>query len=412
MRYKLLVITILACFVSVVSSQNSKKRGELERMKKVAQEMISETNKMLTETTKSALTSLNNLNILNEEIRTRRSLIAALNEEVSLIEKEQKEIAREVMTLESDLNKKKEKYGQAMRSIYSKRSGIDEIMFVFSAETLTQSYRRARYLKEYSDWRKAEAHEISMRQKNLNEKKNILEPKKKEQQSVLIQRKNEAEQLREKEKNQKTIVAGLEKKKKTLQAELNKRQKEAKDLDRQIQKIIEAEAKKVAQQNKKVQAAGASATKEQLKENNEIIRLSGTFEKNKGKLPVPVNGSYVIVSRFGRQQHPQLKQVVLNNSGVEYKTKPGAEARSVFDGVVSHVLIMKGDNCAVMIKHGNYMTVYSNIKDVYVKNGDNVTAGQTIGRIFSDDSNGGETLMQFQLWKETTKLNPELWIAK
>ena len=109
MRYKLLVITILACFVSVVSSQNSKKRGELERMKKVAQEMISETNKMLTETTKSALTSLNNLNILNEEIRTRRSLIAALNEEVSLIEKEQKEIAREVMTLESDLNKKKEK---------------------------------------------------------------------------------------------------------------------------------------------------------------------------------------------------------------------------------------------------------------------------------------------------------------
>ena len=135
-----------------------------------------------------------------------------------------------------------------MRSIYSKRSGIDEIMFVFSAETLTQSYRRARYLKEYSDWRKAEAHEISMRQKNLNEKKDILELKKKEQQSVLIQRKSEAEQLREKEKNQKTIVAGLEKKKKTLQAELNKRQKEAKDLDRQIQKIIRSEERRVGKE--------------------------------------------------------------------------------------------------------------------------------------------------------------------
>ncbi len=400
---------IAGCFLmlAVAVAQSSKKMSELERLKRNTREMIEETNRMLSDTKKSTMSSLNQLNVLGQEIKTRRKLIGTLNQEISEIEKEQNLTNNEIRILQKDLEVKKDKYGKAIRSMYNKRNGVDELTFILSAESVPQSYRRLRYLHEYSRWRKDQARQISDKQTELDGKLALLESRKHDKRSLLTERHEETNALRRKEADQQVIVKDLQKKQKTLQEELKKQQKQANDLDRQIQKIIEEEARKAAaKKDTKAAVKGGYAM------DKTETALSGSFEKNKGKLPSPVNGSYMIVGRFGQQQHAQLKYVTTNNSGIDLQAKPGAEARAVFDGVVSMVFMPPGYNTSVIIRHGNYLTVYSNLSEVYVKSGDQVKTRQSIGKIYTDTEEGNLTKMQFQIWKETTKLNPEHWLAK
>ena len=399
------IIALLLCLsIFNINAQETKKKSELERLKRAAQEKIAETSRMLNETSKNALSSLNALNMINEEIAVRRTLIQTLNGEINILDSEHKKLTKDISELEKDLELKKTKYGEAMKSIYSKRSGIDEVVFVLSAQNFTQTWRRMRYLKEYSDWRKRQANEIMIKQTLLAEKKSSLEKKRVEKEKVIEERKNEASNLKSKEKKQQTLVANLQKKRKELEKELKKQQQTAQNLDKQIQKLIEEEARKSAAR-KNTQSAtsgGYAMTKEET-------QLSGGFEKNKGRLPFPITGSGVIIGKFGTQQHPQLKHVVTNNSGIEIKAQKDAEARCVYDGEVVKVILLPGANSAIIVRHGNYMTVYSNLVTVYVKAGDKVKTRQAIGKIFNDDN--GDTKMQFQIWKESTKLNPASWIV-
>lgn len=144
----------------------------------------------------------------------------------------------------------------------------------------------------------------------------------------------------------------------------------------------------------------------------EELKLSGNFESNKGRLPAPITGSYRVVSEFGEQQHEALRYVRVNNSGVDLQGDAGAQAKSVFDGVVTRVFTLEGFNNSVIVRHGNYLTVYSNLTDVYVTTGTKVSTGQAIGKIFSDPELGGATQLHFQVWRETTKLNPLSWIRR
>lgn len=402
---KTVFITLSLFILLMVTAQTSKKRNELERLKRATQEMIEETNKMLSDTKKSALQYLTQLNVLGEQIKMRRSLINTLNNEVTLIDQEQRRITREIAQLQESLEEKKEKYAIAMQGLYSKRSGVDDMLFILSAQSVGQSYRRMRYLQEYSQWRKEQAVAIAEQQRELALKKADLEKKKRERSNLLSERRSETQELQQKENTQKTMVSELKKKEKSLQAELRKQQQEAREFDRQIQKLIEEEARKAAQKKET-----KAATKGGYAMDKAETALSGSFEKNKGKLPYPINGSYIIVGRFGRQQHSRYVETI--NNGIDLQTKPGAEARAVFDGVVSRVFIVPGYNSSVIIRHGNYLTVYSNLREVYVKAGDTVKTRQSIGKIFTDSENGNLTKMQFQLWKETTKLNPEPWLAK
>lgn len=401
------IVFIAVCFLLLLtlSAQTSKKRNELERLKKATQEMIEETNRMLSVTKKSALQSLNQLGIIGEEIKMRRSLISTLNEEVRLIDREQAQTSREIKQLQEQLEEKKQKYAIAMQGLYQKRSGVDDMLFILSAQNVGQSYRRMRYLQEYSQWRKEQAAAIVEQQTELTRKQAELEKKKQARNILLRERRSETEALRQKEDTQKSLVNELQKKQKSLQSELRKQQQQAQNLDRQIQKLIEEEARKAARQKD-----SKAVTKGGYAMNKQEAALSGSFEKNKGRLPYPVNGSYVIVGRFGKQQHSRYVETI--NNGIDLQTKPGAEARAVFDGVVSRVFIVPGYNSSVIIRHGNYLTVYSNLREVYVKAGDEVKTRQSIGKIFTDTENDNLTKMQFQLWKETTKLNPEPWLSR
>ena len=200
----------------------------------------------------------------------------------------------------------------------------------------------------------------------------------------------------------------MKKEEKAIRAELQQRKKQADALNRQIEKLIAEDTKEsVKKANVKADTKGGYAMTKVEKE------LSDDFAKNKGRLPFPLSGSYLIVGHFGPQQHPQLKYVKIDNKGIDIQTKPGTDARAVFTGTVTKVVVIPGYSThSVIVRHGNYLTVYSNLSSVYVKTGDAVSTRQALGKIASDASDGNRTVLNFQIWKETTKQDPELWLDK
>ena len=257
-------------------------------------------------------------------------------------------------------------------------------------------------------------------------------------------REDESRKLQTEESSQKEEVQQLNRKQKQLQADLKKKKQQADALNRQIEKQIaeeiaraEAEAKAAreraarAERNRLAREKAAASGKKvpETKPETEPVReervadtkggyamtkaekrLSDDFASNKGRLPYPVSGRHTIVAAFGEQQHQELKYVRTNNSGIDIQTAPGTDARAVFNGEVTRVFVVPGYNNSVIVRHGNYLTVYSNLSQVYVKAGDKVSTRQAIGKIFTDTEDGNATILHFQLWKEKTKLNPAPWL--
>lgn len=328
--------------------------------------------------------------------------------------------------------------------MYKRRSSQDKLLFILSADNFAQSLRRMRYLREYADWQKKQASEIIDKQKEIADKQKELEKTRSEKNALLGAREDESRKLQTEESSQKEEVQQLNKKQKQLQADLKKKKKQADALNRQIEKQIaeeiaraEAEAKAAreraarAERNRLAREKAAASGKkvpdtaretEQVREERVADtkggyamtkaekRLSDDFAGNKGRLPYPVSGRHTIVAAFGEQQHQELKYVRTNNSGIDIQTAPGADARAVFNGEVTRVFVVPGYNNSVIIRHGNYLTVYSNLSQVYVKAGDKVSTRQAIGKIFTDTEYGNATILHFQLWKEKTKLNPAPWL--
>ncbi|WP_302545928.1 murein hydrolase activator EnvC family protein [Coprobacter fastidiosus] len=429
---RILIICLMAVVAVTSVAQSSKKVKDLQKQRKEALQSIAKTDKELKTTKKSALQSLHQLNKLTAEITKHKEVIAALNAEISNINKQERKINETISRLEKDLNAKKEAYAKAIRGIAGRNSGYETLMFVFSSNSLNQSYRRIRYLREYSAWRKKEAIKISEQQAELEKKKAELAKTRSEKNAMLGKRTDAANKLKQKEKSQKEVVADLKKKEKELQKELNAQRKQAAALNRRIEQLIAEEARKAAEEARRAAEAAKKATNADKKSGKNAsagevrksqtkggyamtkdeLELSNSFSQNKGRLPMPLSGKYMIVGHFGQQQHQELKYVQVNSSGIDIQTTPGTTARSVFNGVVTRVFVMPGYNSSVIIRHGNYLTIYSNLSEVFVKAGDKVTTRQSIGRIYSDPEENNRTVLHFQLWKETTKLNPEPWLNK
>lgn len=417
------LIFLFIILAAGLAAQTTPQIKQLEVQRKTALKEIEITSKLLEEATKSAKNSLNRLNLLTQQILSRKKLINTLNEEVAAINKQIASMNKEIEGLEKELNLKKDKYAQSVRGIYKRRSKEDKLLFILSADNFTQSMRRVRYLREYSDWQKLQAKDIGVKQEEVNKKREIAKSALAEKQMLLSQREEEHSKLQSEETNQKKESQELTKKRKGLQAELNKKKKQADNLNRQIEKLIaeeiaraEAEARaareKAKAEGKEPAVVRQAESKGGYAMTKEEQKLSADFGNNRGKLPAPINRSYTIVSRFGRQQHPELKQVVVFNNGIDIQSTPGADAQAIFNGVVTRVFVVPGFNNAVIVRHGNYLTVYSNLSQVYVKNGDKVSTKQTLGKIYTDTEDGNATILNLQLWKETTKLDPYPWLAK
>lgn len=435
-------LCLLCLLISILLSGTAQNVDDLRKNKAQAETQLRETNRELQKNLKNARSMLNELELINAEIRDRNNLIAQLNKEVAAMNRKQREMNDSIYLLQKELNAKKASYAKAICNMSRRRSDYDQLMFIFSARSLNQSYRRMRYLKEYSAWRKRQAADITLQQNELKAKQEELKKIVAERQKLIGERTQEANKLKSQQGEKKKFVTSLKKQEKSLRSEAKKQQSQINALNRKIDAIIEEEARKAAERARaeaeaeaKAKAATEAATKPseasdkpaqaeqptkpqpqkssaetQYKMTRADRELSGSFEKNKGKLPFPINGRYRIVGHFGLQKHPEFKYLDKNNLGIDIETTPGTKARAVFNGVVAHVFSFGGASKAVMLRHGNYYTVYTGLIEVYVKTGEKVSTGQDIGLIYSDPQDNNRTRLSFQIRKEMQKLNPELWL--
>jgi len=437
MKYRLVFILLL--FAISIFGQNSTRVRELERQRKAAIAEIEMTNQLLQQTKQSTQNSLNRLNLLSRQIVSRNQIVNLLSQEIGELNNQINVSRQEIEVLQKELKEKQANYGKSIRSIYRRKTSQDKLLFIFSADNFAQSFRRMRYLYEYAEWQKRQTNEIIEEQKLIETKQQVLGQRRTEKNQLLSVREDETRKLETQKANQKVEVKQLSKKQKELVAQLRKNQRRAEDLNRQIENQIaaeiakaEAEAKAARERAEKLEndrAALAKSTGKAAPEKTVPVRqerlaetkggyamtreekqLSDNFAENRGRLPYPVTGRHTIVGFFGEQQHQDLKYVKTNNSGIDIQTDPGANARAVFNGVVTRVFVVPGYNNSVIIRHGNFLTVYSNLSQVYVKAGDRVTTRQNIGRIYSDPEDGDATILNFQLWKERTKQNPQPWL--
>ncbi|MDR1763321.1 MAG: peptidoglycan DD-metalloendopeptidase family protein [Dysgonamonadaceae bacterium] len=408
----LLLIFALSASVSIFG-QNSPKVSDLQKERQAALKDIEETNRLLKENKATFSTELNRLNLLKRKVSSRKQIISSLNTEIDSMSLNIKQKENQLAALESSLKKKKTAYAASINKYWQRRNNQDILLFLLSAQNFTQSYHRLRYLKEYSNWQKQQGEEIIATQELINREKALIEEQLGMKQTLLGERKTEEVKLSREEVSQQATVKTLETNNKKLQQELAKKKRQAEALNRQIEKII---AEETAKSEKKAQTTSGETRTATVKGGYAMTQtertLSDNMANNKGKLPYPVRGNFMVVSNFGINQHKELSRVSINNSGIDIETTEGNEARTVFNGVVSRVFTLPGYNYSIIVRHGNYLTLYANIAQVFVKQGETVVTGQALGKIYTDPENGSSTLLHFELWKERTKLNPAEWLKR
>lgn len=435
--FSLLAVLFFLC-IGNVPAQNVE---ELRHDKELAESELRKTNRELQKTLKSANSMIKEMELLNAEIKDQDKFIKKLNNEVSRLNRQQRAMQDSIALLKQELKNKQNSYGKAIRNMGRRGNRYDQFLFIFSAESFQQSLRRMRYLKEFSQWRKRQSQEIVVKQDELAQQQVRLDSLIAERKSVIEFRTQEANQLKGKKREKNEFVTQLRKNEKSLRKEADKQRARINKLNKQIDDIIAEEARKAAERARaeaeaeakrlaaeKAASQGEAAPKVEEKKESEKKKsdskstksqyqmtradreLSGSFEKNKGKLPFPIQGQYRIVGHFGLQKHPEFKYLDKNNLGIDIETTPGTKARAIFDGEVARVFSFGGAEKAVMIRHGNYYTVYTGLIEVYVKAGDKVKIRQDLGVIYSDPKDNNRTRLSFQIRKEMEKLNPELWL--
>lgn len=417
------------CLLLPLMAQSNKLIKELESKRGALQKQIAESESLLQTTTKNVGSQLKGLAALTGQIEERKRYILAINSDMDAIDRELVSLERQLNQLQKELKDKKTKYAASVNYLYRNHTIQDKLLFIFSAQTLEQTYRRLRYVREYASYQRMQGEEIQKKQKQINDKRAELTEARKAKENLLKERENEKTTLERQEKEQKALVDSLRKKQRSLQSEINKKRKEANLLNARIDRLIaeeiekarkraEEEARREAAARKKAEkteSPSAAKPKAKLLEaytmNKADRELSGSFASNRGKLPVPVTGPYIITSHYGEYTVPGLRGVKLDNKGIDIQAKPGAQARAVFNGKVAAVFQLNG-LFNILVRHGAYISVYCNLSTASVKADDMVKTGQTLGTIFSDGADGGRTVLHFQLRREKEKLNPEPWLNR
>lgn len=391
---------VLLLFIITISA-NCQTVESLEKKIASIQKDIKLAEKLLKETSKNKETTINQVTLLQTQINQRESLIKTYQSQVNALNKAIQKNKNGIASAKKDLALFQKEYANLLEIAYRNKGKTNNLMFVFSSEDFNQAMRRMRYIQELNDLVKEKIEEIKNTQEKINNQLNKNESNKKEIEKVLAKEKEErASLVNDRDKLNKDL-ASLKKKETQIQKEIKTKEDETKKLKKQIEKIIAEEIRK------------AKEREEQAKKNNTKsvdYNLSNNFAQNKGKLPYPVEQG-IITGKYGLNPHPTQPKVTVNNNGVDISTTRGAKARTVFEGEVCFVT-SQGSNNAILIRHGLYFTLYSNIEKVFVKVGDKVTTGQEIGRIHTNVSDG-KTILHFEIWQENkTTVNPSLWIKK
>ncbi|MBQ3717661.1 MAG: peptidoglycan DD-metalloendopeptidase family protein [Paludibacteraceae bacterium] len=385
----LVVLSVLSLHFSVYAADSVK---DLQKQQKKLQQEIETTNKMLKQTKKDEKATLNKLQLIGENIKTQKKLINTLDNEITALNREMKTLSNTRDSLQVVLDGHKADYAQMVRQSHYARMQQSPLLFLMSSDSFQQLARRARYLQEFARFRQQQVARIEYAQAEIDTQNELLQENKNDKQNALSTRKREQENLKRDERKQQNMLTQLKSKEKDLSKQLQQKQKKVAELNKKIDDIIRKQA-----------ASKTSLTKEQQ-------LVAGGFEANKGRLPWPVEKG-LISGHFGKQQHPVYQHVTMDNKGIYLQTVAGSKARAVYKGEVTSCFMI-ANTYAVIVQHGNYRTVYSNLSKLNVKQGDKVETKQAIGTIFTDPEQDQKTELYFQIYKDRDILNPELWIAR
>ena len=367
---------------------------DLQKKQKKLQEEIEQTNRMLKQTKRDESATLNKLQLLGQNIKNQKKLINTLDREITALDVEMRQLGVTRDSLQVVLSGYKADYAEMIRQTHYARMQQSPLLFLLSSKSFQQLARRARYLQEFAHYRQDQVRRIEDTQAEIDNQNSLLAANKSNKQNALSSRKKEQENLKRDERKQKNMLNQLKSKEKDLSKQLKQQQKKVNELNKKIDDIIRKQTEK---------ASKTSLTKEQK-------LIAGGFEENKGRLPWPVEKG-MISGHYGKQQHPVYSQVTIDNKGIYLQTTAGAKARAVYKGEVTSCF-MVGGTYAVIIQHGNYRTVYSNLSKLNVKQGDKVDTKEAIGTIYTDAEQDQKTELYFQIYKDKNILNPELWIAR
>jgi septal ring factor EnvC (AmiA/AmiB activator) len=387
-KYPLLIIVILLAISSGALGQKNKQQLQKEKQQNL--EKIKEVEKIIAETAAKKKNSLGELTALNQRIRQQESLIGSIKGEIRILNKDIDENNGIIEVLEEDLDDLKKEYTAMLFAAQKASNSVTRLTFLFSSSSFDQMLMRLRYMEQYGESRRLQAEQIIKVQEELSGQVKVIKVRREEKNKLLTEEEEENTSLTDLKKKQNTLVKSLQKEEKKLKRDLEDTKKAIAALDKEIDKLIKEEMAREARRSRPSDVA-----------------LSSSFEDNKKKFPWPVETGFVS-QRFGRQNHPALKGIVVQNDGINIQTKNGEHVKAIFEGEVTAVMFTPGMGSTVLINHGSYYTTYTGLKDIVVKRGQKVKTNQELGEIISNSE--GISELRFRIYKEKTPLDPQLWL--
>lgn len=428
MKHLRTYLFVLGGLLAFSSTAQVDKQKELEEKRQAILEEIKQINSLLFKTKKEEKSVLSQVEDLNQRIAATENLIRVTNQQANLLTRNINDNIDKITVLREELKVMKADYAEMIRKSYKSKNQQSRIMFLLSSQNFLQAYKRVQYMKQYAAFRKKQGEGIKTKTEELQKLNAALIDQKKTKQKLIAENEKTKAQLSEERKNQQALVATLKKDESKFASQIRDKQKQADKIDRQIDALIKAaieEANRIAREKAlaEAKAKGTTTTTSDTKNirtmpakteefalTAEEKNLAASFTNNKGKLPWPVEKGMVIKS-FGKHQHPQFPNVTTNSSGVEIATEDNAAVRSIFEGQVLSIQMIKGANKVVIIQHGDYLSAYSNLATVTVKKGDRIATKQIIGTVAKSPTEG-RTVLKFYIYKNNTKINPSDWIYR
>lgn len=413
---KFLLSLIFICTTSLMWSQESQQE-KLEARKAQIQKEIRENEKLLQSVKKKEKSAINVIVIQSNKIKLKEKLINTTEKQTKLLGNDMYVNQVKINKLKKELEILKADYAEMIVKSYKSRSEESRAMFLLSSENFLQAYKRAQYMKQYTNYRKMQGEEISSKSNQLLDYNGRLNVQKTAKQKLIVEKEKERSSLEKEKQEQERLVSTIKKDKNKIQSEIRKKQQESRSIDKQINRIVReaiaAANRKAALERAKanpsapVSKVAVSSSKIELTPESKLI--ADNFRANRGRLPYPVEKGFISLG-YGDQPHPVFSTLTIHNSGVEITTEQGSNARAVFGGEVTSVIVLSPLNKAVMIQHGDFFTVYQNLSSVSVSKGDKVSIKQSLGRVRTNNETG-KTIIKFLILQNTTYNNPQSWLS-
>jgi septal ring factor EnvC (AmiA/AmiB activator) len=383
------------------TQESSKQQKQLEAQRLQLKNEIKQINNLLFSNTKTRKNALSEVEDLQVKLNVRSELIKVTNQQANLLTRRIGLNERTISDQRKELEELKAEYAKMIQKSYASKSLQNRLMFLFSSENFLQAYKRIQYLKQYARYRRKQGIAIAEKTTLLQELNKTLNQEKATKLSLIEENRAVQKELEKERSQQQNLIKTLKRKERSLAAQIAEKEKQRKAIDREINRLIR---EAIAASNK---AAGKKGN-QTFQLTPEAKLIAANFQANKGRLPWPLEKG-VVIQGFGRQQHPVVKTTTIQSNGVVLATEPSAEVRAVFEGEVMSVIVIKGSNPSVLIRHGNFITLYTNLAKLYVKKGEKVKAKQAIGEVFTNQQTG-KTQLQFGIFNNVKALNPKDWV--